>query len=140
MSAQSITLDIPQRVFDQIQKAAEKAHRPIQEVLIEAVTAVAPVINNTSPDLRIALAQMAYLNDAALWSAARSSLSSEQRTRLEVLHQKQQGEGLSLQEQQEEQALVKLYQETLLVRAQAAVLLKLRNYDISDPTLFHPLN
>lgn len=140
MSAQSITLDIPQRVFDQIQKAAEKAHRPIQEVLIEAVTAVAPVINNTSPDLRIALAQMAYLNDAALWSAARSSLSSEQRTQLEVLHQKQQGEGLSLQEQQEEQALVKLYQETLLVRAQAAVLLKLRNYDISDPTLFHPLN
>lgn len=140
MSAQSITLDIPQRVFDQIQKAAEKAHRPIQEVLIEAVTAVAPVINNISPDLRIALAQMAYLNDAVLWSAARSSLSSEQRTRLEALHQKQQREGLSVQEQQEEQALVKLYQETLLVRAQAAVLLKLRNYDISDPTLFHPLN
>jgi hypothetical protein len=140
MSAQSITLDIPQRLFDQIQKAAEKAHRPIHEILIEAVTAVAPVINSTSPDLRIALAQMAYLNDAALWSAARSSLSSEQRTHLEALHQKQQREGLSVQERQEEQALVKLYQETLLVRAQAAVLLKLRNYDISDPTLFHPLN
>ena len=45
MSAQSITLDLPRLVYDQLQKAAEKARRPLQEVLIEAVTAVAPVID-----------------------------------------------------------------------------------------------
>ncbi|MDQ3249284.1 MAG: hypothetical protein M3Q45_08760 [Chloroflexota bacterium] len=109
-------------------------------MLIEAVTAVAPVIDSALPDLRNALAPMAYLNDAALWSAARSSLIPEQRARLETLQHKQQREGLSEQEQKEEQAFVTLYQETLLVRAQAAVLLKQRQYDISDPTPFHPLN
>ena len=104
------------------------------------MTAVAPVMDSASPDLRAALAQLAYLNDAALWRAARATMTAEQKTRLAMLHHKQQSQGLNPQEQKEEQALLKLYQETLLVKAQAAVLLKQRNYDVSDPTQFHPLN
>ncbi len=72
-----------------------------------------------------------YIDDAALWQAARASMTEDQRIRLEALHEKQQREGLTLAEQDEEQALLKLYRETLLVRAQAAVLLKQRNYDVS---------
>jgi len=62
-----------------------------------------------------------------------------QRERLEALHGKQQREGLSAEELQEEQALLELYRETLLVRAQAALLLKQRGYDVSDPQPFAPL-
>jgi hypothetical protein len=62
-----------------------------------------------------------------------------QRERLEALHDKQQREGLSTEEQQEERTLLELYRETVLVRAQAAVLLKQRGYDISDPQQFAPL-
>jgi hypothetical protein len=69
---------------------------------------------------------MAYLNDAALWQAARTMTTAEQRERLETLHDKQQRERLTVEEQAEEQALLSLYRETLLVRAQAAVLLKQR--------------
>jgi 23S rRNA maturation mini-RNase III len=71
------------------------------------------------------LAQLAYLNDAALWQAARTTLPAAQRERLESLHQKNQRDGLTAEEQAEEQAaLLALYRETVLVRAQAAVLLK----------------
>ena len=39
----------------------------------------------------------------------------------------------------EDEALLALYRETLIVRAQAVVLLKQRGYDVSDPTQFEPL-
>jgi hypothetical protein len=56
------------------------------------------------------------------------------------LHDKQQREGLTPDEQTEEQALLSLYRETLLVRAQAAVLLKRRGYDVSEPLQFASLS
>jgi uncharacterized protein YnzC (UPF0291/DUF896 family) len=133
------TANLPETVYEQIRQAAEKAQRPVNEVLVEAVTAVAPVIGIAPGKMRTALAQMAYLNDAALWQAARATMATEQRERLEALHDKQQREGLTAEEQAEEQALLALYRETLLVRAQAAVLLKQRGYDVSDPQQFAPL-
>jgi len=139
MTVQAITLNLPKTVYKQIQRAAEKAQRPVDEVLIEAVTAVAPVMDTASEKLRTALAQMAYLNDAALWQAARATMSPDQRERLEALHHQQQRQGLTDEEQAEEQALLALYRETLLIRAQAAVLLKQRGYDVSDPQQFTPL-
>jgi uncharacterized protein YnzC (UPF0291/DUF896 family) len=140
MTVQAITLNLPQAVYKQIRQAAEKVGRPVNEVLLEAVAAVAPVIGTEPENLRTALAQMAYLNDAALWQAARATMMPEQRERLETLHDKQQHEGLTPDEQAEEQALLSLYRETLLVRAQAAVLLKQRGYDVSEPLQFAPLS
>ena len=89
--------------------------------------------------MRPALAQMVYLKDAALWQAAHTTMSVEQRERLEALHDEQQRRKLTSEEQAEEQSLLELYRETLLVRAQAAVLLKQRGYDISEPEQFAPL-
>lgn len=140
MTVQAITLNLPQAVYKQIRQAAEKVGRPVNEVLLEAVAAVAPVIGTEPENLRTALAQMAYLNDAALWQAARTTMTPEQRERLETLHDKQQREGLTPDERTEEQALLSLYRETLLVRAQAAVLLKQRGYDVSEPLQFAPLS
>ncbi len=48
-------------------------------------------------------------------------------------------EGLTAAEQTEEQALLDLYRETVLVRAQAAALLRRRGYDVTDPDQFAPL-
>ncbi len=139
MSAQTISLELPETVFQQIQRAAEKAHRPFNDVLVEVVTAGAPVVEMPPSPLRTALAQMAYLNDAALWQAARATMTVPQRERLEDLHDQMQRTGLlSAQEKQEEETLLALYHETILVRAQAAVLLKQRGYDISDLKQFEP--
>jgi hypothetical protein len=139
MTTQEVTLELPEPVYDQIRRAAEKTQRPINDLLLEAVIAAAPSLDAPIGPLRSALAQLAYLNDAALWQAARSTVLPAQRERLEALHGKQQREGLSAEELQEEQALLELYRETLLVRAQAALLLKQRGYDVSDPQPFAPL-
>jgi hypothetical protein len=139
MTTQEVTLELPESIYDQIRRAAEKTQRPINDLLLEAVIAAAPALDASSGSLRSALAHLAYLNDAALWQAARSTMLPAQRERLEALHDKQQREGLSAEELQEEQAFLELYRETLLVRAQAALLLKQRGYDVSDPQPFAPL-
>ena len=140
MTVQAITLNLPGKVYEQIRRAAEKAHRPVNDLLVEAVVAAAPIAGTPAETMRPALAQLAYLNDAALWQAARATLMSEQRERLESLHDQQQRAGLTPDEEREEQALLTLYRETLLVRAQAAVLLKQRGYDVADPEQFAPLS
>jgi hypothetical protein len=138
-TTEEVTLKLPESIYQQIRRAAEKAHRPIADLLVEAVIAAAPAMDQPAGPLRTALAQLSYLNDAALWQAARATIPEPQRDRLEGLHTRQQREGLTEVEQAEEQALLSLYRETLLVRAQAALLLKQRGYDLSDPQQVAPL-
>jgi hypothetical protein len=139
MSVQSVTLSLPETVYQQIQRAAVKTKRRVDEIMAEAVAAVAPVADSAPQNLRSVLAQMAYLNDAALWQAARATMTVEQRERLQSLHDKQQREALKTEEKVEEQILLTLYRETLLIRAQAAVILKMRGYSIADPEQFAPI-
>lgn len=139
MATLDVTLSLPEPVYDQLRRVAEQTGRSIADLLAEAAIAAAPALDASDGALRAALAQMAYLNDAALWQAARATLSPAQRERLEELHDKEQREGLTAAEQAEEQALLALYRETMLVRAQAAVLLKKRGYDVADPQQFAPL-
>jgi hypothetical protein len=136
---QPITVNVPHNVYERIRRAAEKRHRSIDEMVVEAITAAAPALDSPQDDLRAALAQMTYLNDAALWQAARATMPPALKARLEALHGKQDGEPLSDSEQTEVERLEQLYRDTLLVRAQAAVLLKQRHYDVTDPSEFAPL-
>lgn len=129
MSDHVVTITLPEIVYEQIREAAERSHRPIEDVLADAVAAAAPVMDAPAGSLRSALAHLAYLNDAALWQVARTSMPVEQRERLATLHDKQQREPLTTEEQIEEQALLTLYRETLLVRAQAAILLRQRGLE-----------
>ena len=82
---------------------------------------------------------MACLNDAVLWQLARATMPQTLAARLEELHHKQQREGLTEEEKDEEQQLANLYRDTILVRAQAAVLLKRRGYEVNDLAQFEPL-
>lgn len=138
MTHQTITIDLPESVYQQFRQASETVHRPMDEIVAEAVVAATPATAVTQT-MRSALAQLAYLNDAALWQAARSTMTVEQRERLATLRYEQQRIGLTTSEQAEEESLQKLYRETILVRAQAASLLKQRGYDISDVSQFTPL-
>ena len=139
MAVQEVTLNLPEAVYEQIRRAAEQAQRPVNDLLVEAVVAAAPAGQAVAGTMRAALAQMAYLNDAALWQAARATMPVTQRERLESLHVQQQRGPLTAEEAAEEQALLQLYRDTILVRAQAAVLLQQRGYNIADPDQFAPL-
>ena len=139
MDVHQVTVTLPEPVYRRIERAAQQSQRSVAQVLGDAAAALTPEADHLLGDLQTALAQMAFLNDAALWRAARTTFQQEQQQRLEALHDKQQREALSPTEQAEEQALVKLYRETQLVRAHAVMLLRQRGYDVSDPQFFSPI-
>lgn len=136
---QPITVHVPQSVYERIRRAAEKRHRSVDEMVVEAISAAAPALDIPEDGMRAALAQMTYLNDAAIWQAARATMPPSMRARLEALHRQQSRDGLSESEVMEVERLEQLYRDTLLVRAQAAVLLRQRHYDVADPSQFAPL-
>ena len=71
-------------------------------------------------------------NDEALWLVARSRLAEEAAAHLEELHLKRQREGLTEAEALTLAGLVRQYERAMLVRAQAAALLRQRGHDVSE--------
>jgi hypothetical protein len=84
-----------------------------------------------SPELLAAVAAVESLADDDLWHLARKALSPEASRELEALHLKQRDDGLSREEDDRRAKLVQEYERTMLIRAQAARLLKDRGHDIS---------
>jgi uncharacterized protein YnzC (UPF0291/DUF896 family) len=76
--------------------------------------------------------RLARLDDAALWNACGATIPASQWERLVELHDCEQERPLTAAEQTEQQSLLQLYQETILIRAQASVLLKLRGHDVVE--------
>jgi hypothetical protein len=139
MATHTISLDLPEEVLQRLERTARRERRSVTELAVESIVAANPEADEVPAATSFALAQMVHLNDAALWQAARTTLTPEQRERLQELHDLEDVRSLSPDERREEQALLDLYHETLQVRAQAARLLGQRGYDLSDPTQFSPL-
>lgn len=132
----TLTVAVSDHLYDSLTAASRRVKRPLNDLVVETISAIAPAPEREAGALRQSLAEMALLNDAALWRAARTTMTDKQRKRLAALHEMSQESGLTPAEQAEEDALLRLYRETLLVRAQATVLLANRGYDVANPTQF----
>lgn len=132
MSVEPITLNLPGHLYDRLRRRAEQSHRTIEAELLEVVAWAVPVAEDLPDDLNESMASLELLDDAALWRAARSHLPAETAEQLERLHLKRQREGLSDREPQVLAGLVRQYERSMLVRAQAASLLQRRGHDVSE--------
>ena len=96
------------------------------------LTGAAPATEVLPDDLEQAVAQLVLVDDAALWHAARSRMPADAAEQLSELNAKAQRAGLTTLEQQDRDLLIRQYERAMLVRAQAAALLKQRGHDISN--------
>ncbi len=78
---------------------------------------------------------MEHLSDAALLLLARSTLTKEQLDEMDRLRGIAAERRPTAEEQERQQALLREYDETILRRAHAAMLLSSRGYDMSDPAV-----
>ena len=99
---------------------------------LEVVAAAVPVADDLPADLAQVISPLALLDDKALWRAARSHLPGEAAAQMEQLHLKRQRQGLTGSEAEALAGLVRHYERAMLVRAQAAALLKERGYDVAE--------
>jgi hypothetical protein len=111
--------------------------RPVEEFLLDTVTTALPLLDDLPPELVEDMAALALLNDKGLWRAAQSTLSKTNQKRLDWLLNQKSRKALTAAEQQELDQLLHEYERVVLTRAQAAVLLKQRDYDISDPAILN---
>ena len=132
MSVQPITINLPTILYSRLRRRAEQSRHTVEAELLEVVTTAMPVADDLPADLSEAISPLSLLDDAALWRAARSRLASETAAQLEALHLKRQRDGLTATEEQILAGLVRQYERVMLVRAQAAALLKQRGQDVSE--------
>ena len=136
MAVQPVTLNIPRVLYRQIERRAERARHSVEDELVEVVAMAVPTLEELPLDIAEDIAQLAYLDDAALQRAAGTTMRPEEVRLMEKLTLKQQREGLTAEERQQSDRLLHRYEHTMLLRAQAAVLLKRRGHDVSDPGAF----
>ena len=137
MTIQTITLNLPDEIYQRAKHTAEALKRPMEDVIIETLGAVWPPLDDVPPEVVSKLSKMSLMPNGELWQAARSAMTMAQQQRLEALNDQQRREGKLLPEERTEQeALLKNYGEIILIRAHAALLLKQRGFDVSDPEQF----
>lgn len=83
-------------------------------------------------DVEAELASFSQLSDDVLWLIARNSLTREQQRDLADLNDEAQSRALTAAQQTRQQALIHIYDRMLVRRAQAALILKQRGYDLTD--------
>ena len=91
-----------------------------------------PKDDDLPADFAETISRLKLLDDESLWSVARYHLPAEAAIRMEGLHLKRQREELTDAEAQTLDGLVRQYERTMLIRAQAAAMLKERGHDISQ--------
>jgi predicted transcriptional regulator len=134
----TVTLRVPDPLYERVQRAAEALQRPFEDVMLEAVATALPPLSGLPAEVADDLASLTFMNDAAVWSVARSTPPPEQTAEMEALLAKK-GQGqLTGTEPQRLEHLVHAHEMLTLRRAQAAVLLQRRGYDVSDPAVFAP--
>ncbi len=131
MTTQTVTLDLPEPLYQTLRLRAAQSQRTVEDELLEVLATAVPVADDLPAELSAAITPLATLNDADLWRAAQTQLPANVAARLEGLHLKRQREGLTGHQEREAAALIRQYERAMLIRAQAAALLKQRGHDVA---------
>jgi hypothetical protein len=131
MAARPVTLRLPAPLYDHFQNRAERAHRSLEAELLDAVAMVVADEEELSHEVARSIVELELLNDEELWRAARNRLSDDVRVQLAALNSKQQREELTPAEKETLEQLVHQYDLAVLLRAEAARLLKERGHEVA---------
>jgi plasmid stability protein len=135
VTLQTVNLPLPSQVYQRAQQRAAKKQRSIEDELTDVVTQALAVDDELAGlpfDLAEEVKQLAFLDEQHLWVMAKRTIAQNQSERIETLIYKLHREGLTHNEQQEMQQLRQLAHRVMLLRAEAAVLLKQRGHDITS--------
>ena len=127
---QRLTIDVPENLYRRLVERARRSNRSVRAEILDAIATTAPDEPGLAPELEAELDALASADDARLWQLGRTGLSDEHIEEIEELRLKSGAGGLT---PAEEDRLARLVHETdrvMLVRAEAAALLKQRGHDV----------
>ncbi len=130
MTLQTITLKMPEGVYQRARRAAEALQRSTEEMLVAALDATLPLLDDVPAEMRGELAAMALLSDEVLENIAKSRMPNERQQQLHTLLDEQGRSELDEPGQRQLAALMAEYGRTMLRRAHAIALLTGRGHPI----------
>lgn len=135
MTTQTVSINLAEELYRQVQQRAKIRNRSVADelaVVVEDALSVGDGWLGVPDDIATEVAQLRHLDDDHLWRVARMTMPIEKSERMQILSQRLKIEGLTAAEEEEIGQLQHYAQRIMLVRAEAAVLLQERGFDIAD--------
>ena len=130
---QTITLTLPDNVFQPVQRAAQATQQSVEALLLTALQAALTALEGLPSDIVQHLVVLESLDDQALWRVMLETVPHAQQRRLHDLLARQQAGRLTVSEQTNLATLQQQADLVMLRKARAAVLLRFRGKCV--PTL-----
>jgi hypothetical protein len=128
---QTLKLNISGDLYNRIKKQAEVSHRSIEAEAAIALESVIPEEEDIPARLKDIVESMALLDDEALERAACNTRTRDAAEKIRKLRARRKSKGLTTGEQDRLATLLRQYDEGILIRAEAAALLKRRGKDVN---------
>lgn len=140
MTDRTITLTLPEAVFQRAQETADASSLSIEAVFTQSIGRLWPPLeDDLSPSQRADLAVFALKSDEELRSVASAFVDMERQAKLEELAMLQKTRPLDSDEQAELERLLDFSYQFMLRKAEAMRLLALRGYKVfpeSSPEIY----
>jgi hypothetical protein len=134
VAAETVTLQVPGQLYARARQTAGN-QQALEQLLVSAMVSGLSLLDDLPDEMVMDMATLALLNDRALWRVARQTMPEEQYERMDELLALKSQNLLSAVQQQELDTYLAEYDRIVLQRAHAAVLLKQRDYDLSNPQI-----
>jgi hypothetical protein len=138
MDEQTISVELPEPLFQRLQRLAELTHRPVENLVIQAIDQNMPSLPDNLPvEIQQVLSALNGLSDDELWTLARQQVDPLDRERYVELLDKERSALLTPEAVGLVEELYHQFNVHMLRKAYASILLKWRGYALSsiiDPT------
>jgi len=129
----AVTLDLPDRVFQLVQRTAQATNQPIEVLLVYALQASLPPLDGLPEEIMEQLTALEMHDDESLWRVMGETAPAEVQRELSKLLTRQQSVTLTETEHEQLRSLQGQADLVMLRKAWAAVLLRFRGKRL--PTL-----
>ena|SRR5687767_15805648 len=126
----SVTLTIPEHLYNQARRLAEKKSVPIEQLLVHQLEAIFVELPSLPSDEQSELEALTHLSDQALWTIAREQMPEEIQQRMQSLMTANNLGTISTSERDELTTLVEQGQRLMLRKAKAMALLTERGHSV----------
>jgi hypothetical protein len=131
MNERTVTVTLPEALYERVQETARATSRSLEDVMTQSIALSLPQLeSDLPPALRADLATLALLSDAKLREVAGSQMEITQQVALEALAQRHKQAALAPEEQSRLYSLMEQAQTIMLTKAEALRLLARRGYDV----------
>ena len=132
MNMRQVTITLPDEIYQKVNKQSQIMEHSVADELAAVVISYVQEQDRLPSDIQQQLNALKLFTDQELWQTARMTAPPGKEERLQELIDKQELGKLSDSEKQEIDDISDLFSRIMLVRAEAAVLLKERGYDVDQ--------